>query len=282
MKKSLIPALVIAAGVSAQAQYSAWLPAEQQFVATPGFTFSTFDRFWMGETKVDNPPNGKSLDQYVTYVSVEYGILANLAADVTVGYTWTDTDAFGGDSDDGLADTFLGLRYRLWDEFKHQDSWLPSVSVRVGGIIAGTYDEDQPFSAGDGASGFESSLLLAREICPGFGIYGDIGYRIRENDVPDDLFGAVGIYAGYKGVSATVAYRHVQGLSGPDIGDPGFGTSFGFPQVKEINQNIEVGLGYTDAGGRFYQVFYAHTLDGRNTGEKDIFGLSASLPFGGK
>jgi hypothetical protein len=314
LKRTLIPALALAAGVSAQAQYSAWLPEERQFIATPGFTYSTFDEFWMGDKKVKNPgvpapgpkpppekrlsrpkgvtppppsaaplvKDGESLDQYTGYISLEYGILRDLAADVTVGYTRTETDAFvlGGDSDDGLADTLIGLRYRVVNERDH-DAWVPSVALRVGGIIPGTYDENFPFSAGDGAAGVEGSLLLAKEICPGFGVFGDIGYRFREDDVPDDVFGSAGIYAGYRGFNGTVAYRHVQGTSGPDIGDPGFGTRFGFPEVKEISQNIEFGLGYTD-GERHYQVFYARTLDGRNTGERNIFGVSVSFVFGGE
>lgn len=283
MKNYLIPAIALAAGVSAHAQYTAWLPATQQVIVTPGFTYSTFDEFWMGTRKIDNPPNGKSLDQYTTYLGLEYGILENLAADLTVGYTWTETDAFGKDSDRGLADTSFGLRYRVLDEHNESaEPWWPSIAVRVGGIIPGSYDENFPFSAGDGAHAAEGSLLLAKEICPGFGVFGDVGYRIREADVPNDFLASGGIYAGYKGITATVAYRHVQGLSGPDIGDPGFGVRFGFPEVKEVSQNVEAGLGYTDAGGRFYQVFYAHTLDGRNTGERDIFGVSVSLPFGGQ
>jgi hypothetical protein len=281
MKRTLIPALALFAGLSAHAQLSAWPPNEQQFVVTPGFVYSTFDKFWVGDTRVDNPPNKKSLDQYITFLSLEYGILPDLAADVTVGYTWTETKAFGatGTRDDrGLADTYLGLRYRIWDERKHDGCLLPTLAVRVGGIIAGTYDENFPFSAGDGANGLEGSLLLAREICPGFGGFGEVGYRFRDDDVPNDFFASGGFYAGYAGFNATVAYRHVRGMSGKDIGDPGFT----FPELKEITHNVEFGLGYTDAGERHYQVFYARTIDGRNTGQKDIVGFSASFPFGGK
>ncbi len=281
MKRTLIPALALCAGISAHAQYSAWLPDERQFVVTPGFVYSTFDKFWVGDTRVDNPPNGKSLDQYITFLSVEYGILPDLAADLTVGYTWTDTKAFGASGtrdDNGLADTYFGLRYRIWDEQKHDECLLPTIAVRVGGIIAGTYDENFPFSAGDGAHGLEGSLLLAREICPGFGLFGDIGYRFRDEDVPNDFFASGGFYMGYAGFNATVAYRHVRGMSGTDIGDPGFT----FPELKEITHNLEFGLGYTDAGERHYQVFYARTIDGRNTGQKNIIGVSASFPFGGK
>jgi hypothetical protein len=49
-----------------------------------------------------------------------------LAADATLGYTATDTDAFGGNaSDSGLVDTALGQRYRLLDE---KDARCPCAS----------------------------------------------------------------------------------------------------------------------------------------------------------
>jgi hypothetical protein len=72
-----------------------------------------------------------------------------------------------------------------------------------------------------------------------------------------------------------LAYRHVQGLSGTDIGKP----DFTFPALKEINQIFEAGLGFRDSGGRYYQVFGAFNLGGRNTGDKTIIGVSATFPF---
>src|SRR6266404_4585118 len=108
---------------------------------------------WLPAThKVKTPPNGKSLDQYTGYVSLEYGIFENLAADATMGYTATSTDAFGGNaSDEGLSDTMLGLRYRLIDENNAPCRWAPTLAIRAGAVIAGSYDSNKPFSAGDGA-----------------------------------------------------------------------------------------------------------------------------------
>jgi len=266
---------------------SAWLPAEQQFIATPGFSFSTFDRFWMGRTKISNPPNGKSLDQYTGFVSLEYGILDNLAADATVGYTATDTDAFGGNaSDKGLADTMLGLRYRLLDEHNPSCPWAPTISLRAGAVIAGTYDSNKPFSAGDGAHAFEGSLLLGKAFGDsGFGLYGEIGYRVRESPVPDDIFGRAGAYQQLGPVTVAAGYRHVQSRSGLDIGGPGFdpaaGRSHGFPAVKEINQLFEGGVSFTDKAGRSYYFSFIKSIDGRNTGDKMVYLLTVSLPFGG-
>jgi hypothetical protein len=260
---------------SVSAQFSAWLPEAEQWILTPSYSYQTFDEFWLGRDKVELPDD---VTQHATLLTVEYGITEQLAADATIGYTWVNsTDAFGpGDNeDDGLADSTFGLRYKFLDQDRTGWPMWPSMAVRVGGIIAGTYEEDLPFSAGDGASGAEASLLLAREICPNFGLFGDVGYRYRDG-IPDDLFGSAGAYATWYGFTLSGAYRHVQGLSGDDIGDPGFS----FPEVKEIVQNVEAGLGYRDGGGRYYQFFYAHTIDGRNTGEKDIFGFSASFPIG--
>jgi hypothetical protein len=124
--------------------------------------------------------------------------------------------------------------------------------------------------------------LLGKAICPGFGLYGDVGWRIRTEDVPEDLFGAAGLYLTWKFATLNVGYRGVKGLSGPDIGGPGFLVTYGFPQTKEISQNIETALGITDKGGRYYQFFYAHTLDGRNTGQKNVFGAAIRFPFGTK
>jgi hypothetical protein len=52
--------------------------------------------------------------------------------------------------------------------------------------------------------------------------------------------------------------------------------------LKEINQLFEGAVGYTDTGGRHYQFTIAMSLDGRNTGDKLIYGFSIGLPFGGE
>lgn len=286
--KTLFPAsLALLTGTAACFGQSAWLPEQKQIKVTPGFSFSTFDEFWAGDKKVSNPPNGKSLNQYTGYIGLEYGILGNLAADATIGYTATDTDAFGGNaSDNGLMDTSLGLRYRLVDEFNASQTWMPTVTLRAGAVIPGTYDENAPFSAGDGAYAFEGSMLFGKAIGDtGFGLYGDIGYRWRESPVPDDIFGSAGVYKQIGPVTLAVGYRHIQGLSGIDIGgsdfNPALGPSHGFPAVKEINKLVEGGISFTDKGGRNYQFTVAGSVDGRNTGDKLVFGFNVTLPFGG-
>jgi len=277
MNKSLGWGLVAgwAMAATATAQHSVWLPGADRLVVTPSYVYQTFDEFWIGDEKVKLDGD---LWQHTAFLGFDYGITDDIALDATIGGVWSETDAgmLGGDqSDDGLTDTTIGIRQRFVDEQDVNKWWLPSLAVRVGAIIPGTYDENFPFSAGDGAFGAEASLIGGKTICPGFGMYGDVGYRYRDGHVPDDFFGSVGTYVSWKFLSATFGYRFTEGLSGPDIGDPGFT----FPKVKEISHNLEGSLGITDRGGRFYQVFYAHTIEGRNTGERDIFGGAISFTF---
>lgn len=270
---------------AAQAQLSAWLPDAQQLLATPAFTYSTFDEFWMGDTLVSPLKDaGEHLRQYSGFVVLEYGIFSNLAFDATVGYAATSATSVLGPGDEGLMDTNVGLRYTLFDGTVPNAKWIPTISVRLGGIIAGDYEANTPFAIGDGASGIEGSLLMAKEFgdC-GFGVFGDIGYRWRVDPVPADIFGTIGIYQRFAGFTASLAYRNTTALDGLDIGGPGFdpsmGPEYGFPALKEVNQILAGGLGYTDGGGRTYLLTVGANLDGRNTGDKLIVGAFISIPF---
>jgi hypothetical protein len=171
-------ALILAA--SASAQFSAWLPETRQIIVTPSYSYQTFDEFWLARDKVELPDN---VSQHTTLLTVEYGVSERLAADATVGYTWVNsTEAFGpGDADDeGLTDSTFGLRYKFLDQDREGWPMWPSIAVRIGGIIEGAYDENLPFSAGDGASGAEASLLFSQEIGLNLGLFGDAGYRYRD------------------------------------------------------------------------------------------------------
>lgn len=278
-----LAALLLAPAALAQ---GAWLPDAQQIIATPAFTYSSFDEFWAGDTLVSPLKDAdESLRQYSGFVVLEYGILPKLAADATVGYAATSSTTVLGPGDDGLMDTNLGLRYELVDGQAPDAGWIPTVSVRLGGIIAGDYDANTPFAIGDGASGIEGSLLLAKEFGDtGFGAFGNIGYRWRVDPVPADIFGSVGIYQRIAGFTVSFTYWNTSALNGLDIGGPGFdpgaGADSGFPALKEVNHIVSGGVGYTDAGGRNYLITIGNNVGGRNTGDKFIVGAFISLPFG--
>jgi hypothetical protein len=284
--KLALASLVLLMAAAAFGQYSAYLPAQNQLLISPTYVFQTFDEYWASDKKQDL---GTRQHQNSGFVTFEYGLVPTIALDVTLGYTSAKFE--DGPEDDGLADTTIGARWKFLEnsEAPSSDGTLltfahaPTLAVRAGAIIEGTYDENFAFSAGDGASGFETSLLLGMEICTGFGIYGDIGWRTRNHSVPDDLFGSIGAHFKMKGFSLSGGYRHVQGLDGGNIGSPKFVAGvYGFPQVKEINQLVEASLGYTDRGGRYYSLFGAKNVDGKNTGDKWIGGVSLTFPIGGR
>ncbi len=270
---------------------SAFLPSEGELVATPGYLYSTYDKFWAGKTEVSVlKDNNASFDQHNGFVAFEYGLTPRIALDATVGYVYATTGhftGFGRTSTDGLADTSFGLRYLLVDGATKTDSWIPNVAVRAGGIAEGSYNVQYsaPLNAGDGASGVEGSLIATKVYSKlGTGYFAEIGFRHRAELVQDDIFGSVGIFQefsriGLKGFSISVAYRQTEALSGGDIGGPGFGSTYGFPQVREISKAAEVGVAYTDAGRRSYQFTFAQKFDGRNTGEGSLFLFSISLPL---
>ena len=267
MHKSVSCLAGLMAAWSAAAQsYSVWLPAPKELVVSPGYVHGTFSEYWGGREKADLAGEFR---QHKALFSLEYGLSEKVALDLRAGYVWRSIE---DDSDNGVADTAFGARYRWIDEETIILPYVPSVGVRVGGIVEGTYDENFPFGEGDGASGAEVSLLLGKAIGSHFGWFGDVGYRYRNHDVPDEFLASTGVYATYKFVTAHVGYRHVQSLSGRDIGEAPF------PELKEINQTFETGLGFTE-GKRYYQLFYARTLHGRNTGAKDIFGVAVGFGF---
>ena len=273
----LLVGVVLLASVPAYSQ-SAYLPLEGRFSVSGSYIFETFDEFWAGRKKMDLPDD---IHQHTVSVGLEYGLLDDVALDLTLGYTRTSFSPV--DDLDGLNDTTLGVRWRMFDEFRYDSPYVPTLTLRLGGIIEGSYDTvttGAPNSPGDGASGVETSLLFGKIFGPtDISLTGDVGYRYRDSKVPDDFFVSVGldkIFLEY--LLAGFRYRHTQGLSGIDIGAPGFDPSR-FPEVKEISDNVQAEFGYLGARGQYFGLIAAWTIAGRNTGKKLILGPVVSFPF---
>ncbi len=263
-----------------QAQYSAYLPEPGLLLLTPQYLYQSFNHLHAGTAKFTLADLGYQgrLKQHTVQASLEYGVHPDWAFDLSFGHV---SVRFPARNQDGMTDTGIGVRYRLHDEFKTHNG-LPTVALRVGAIVAGSYKVYTglpPSNPGDGASGVETSLLLGKSLGKsGINLYGDIGFRHRGQGVPEDLFGTAGVaWEATRWLMFTAAYRHEQGLSGIDI--LGVGFTGDFRVVKEVNQIAEFGVVFTDRHGRSLNLFSAISLDGRNTGDKTIFGVSATLPF---
>ncbi|MFN7925406.1 MAG: hypothetical protein U0Q16_35230 [Bryobacteraceae bacterium] len=263
MRLSTISALCLAAG-ALEAQYSVWTPGPGQAVVTPVFVTQSFRDIWMGShpMRLDD-----SVGQRTVLASFEVGMTNRIALDFTSGYSRVNSAAFGGPmADSGLTDTLLGVRWRL-----HRD-----LAIRVGGVVRGTYTPNYPFSAGDGGSGAEFSVLGGHTFGEsGFSMFGDAGYRVRTRGVPPDVFGSAGVAKWLGAFALSGTYRQARGLTGQDIGDPGFT----FPQLREVHHTVEGGLTLHRGGSRSYQLFAARTFQGRNTGRKTVVGMAVSFGF---
>lgn len=273
---TLIISLSIFEFVAAQPS-SPWLLPERKANFSVSYVYQNYQDFWLGPNKNRLPDD---ITQNSVFFGLEYGVTDFVALDFATGYSKASFDPPREPTPDidGLYDTQLGVRFRLLDEFDTPGA--PTISVRAGAIIQGNYEASNVHSPGDGASGGEISLLVGKTWAePGVALSGELGFRDRNENVPADFFCSLGLSKTFLGRgSLSAAYRRNQGLSGLDIGGPGFSPDK-FPQVKEVNDNLEFGIGVTDEGGRYYGFLVGRTVDGRNTGQKTAIGLTFSQPF---
>ncbi len=252
---------------------SAWLPEPSRWEVALSYTFETFDEFYGAGQKMDYP---ERIDQHTAGIFLDYGLRSNIALDLRLGYVRT-TDK--GRTEDGLMDTLIGLRWKLVDEFSQGREWMPSIALRLGGVIEGNYEVGFPSAVGDGASGFSGSLLFGKTFPKGFGAIGEVGYLWRNKNVPEEYFVTSGIFRRFgQRLDLSLSYRLRRSVSGLDIGGPGF-TASRFPELKEIAHNLDFTFGWAGKSGRYYSFTLARTIDGLNTGDKTIVSLAASFSY---
>lgn len=274
--------LGIALAHSAAAQYSAFLPDRGGWVLSPSYTYQTFDHFWAGSRRLALSDLGLRGDliQHTFQMVTEYGMTRRMSLDASVGYVQTRLPAR---NQHGLTDSTFGVRFQLLKERRVRPN-QPTIAVRVGGIVEGTYDLHlglPPTHPGDGASGVESAVLFGKRLGrTGLTAYGDFGIRERAEGVPTDLFGSAGLgYGPCPWLALNVAYRHEQSLSGVEILGTGF--TGNWQVVREINRLLEVGITFLlPRTGVSWSTFVSWNLSGRNTPDKTVIGTYLSLGFG--
>ena len=251
------------------------LPKGESYFST-AFYHQSFDRFYAGSNLGGNP-GGREIERQQFRISADFGIAERLAADVSIGYFDTSSATVGPftiGSQDGLADTYAGIKYALTTI--DQSSF--NSAVRLGITIPGDYQTGQLSAPGDDAFGVDLKVMIGRN----FGVM-DVeayaGYWAYEGAVPETL----GVGVTFKtylphGIWLESGYHYFDADGNLDIGGPGF-TPAKLPQVSEQGLRGEFAIGFGDTAKRYYRVSFSKVLDGRNIGREETIGISVSLPF---
>ncbi|MBM3814658.1 MAG: hypothetical protein FJW20_23785 [Acidimicrobiia bacterium] len=271
MRSRFLVLSLLAAASQAPGQF-VWQPAQGKVLITPSFYYDSFRGAYGGgpdRMKLASPVVFKT-----TLLGVEYGLTRNIALDATAGFVANASKrAFGSRTNDaGMTDTSIGVRWRLYSPPGR--SWAPSVGLRTGGVIHGTYRTNLPYSSGDGADAADASLLMGKTFGEsGWGTYADGGYRVRNRRVPDEIFASAGVFKNFGRYSLSGGVRSIQTTAGFNLFDPGFT----FPRLKERNRTVEGGISRAGDHNVVYQIFVAKTVEGRNTGDRLIVGMAITF-----
>lgn len=271
MLSKRLPLLALAAGLAAVSNLHANSPTVGEtgkLYFTPSISFQTFDEFYVGKTR---SPLGSDIDRTSFRLYFDYGLTENWAADGSIGYF--RTESAGGDQD-GLADTYLGVRRALTT----QANQGVDVAVRLGFTVPGDYETGQLSTPGDDAYGADLKLLAGRSF-GGTRVEAAVGYAVNEGNVPEAFSYGVKVIQQIGGfIWIDAGYRAFESNGDLDIGGPGF-TFPRLPEVSERGEIVEVGIAASDAGGRYYRVYASELVDGENIGREKTFGASVTFAF---
>jgi hypothetical protein len=273
-QRAITIALTIAAGSAFASDQSPWVNSAGSGRIGLGYGDQSADRFYAGDTELELPAD---LTMQTTFVSASYGITDRLSIDAQLAYGETDfpvnpvLSPQGGLS--GITDSKIGLRYAFYNDNG------AALTLRAAAIIEGDYETGAISSLGDGGSGAEVAFLAGKAFESGAAISGELGYRTRGNDVPDDWFGAVtGSYAFNDHFGAYVGYQFVRADGDLDIGAPGFSPAR-FPEVDEEYDLVHGGLNINFNEHWGAGAGYGRKIDGRNTAKSDFWNVSLTYSF---
>jgi len=268
--------------LSSLADGSPWLPIPHSGTVNLSYVFQTADEFYRAAQKSSTPAGGQDIDQHTLWLNVNYGLSEEVALDLKMGYAKSeyvvDPPRSFDESLNGLSDSSIGLTWRLVDE-DISEIGLPSVAVRAAWIVAGDYETGSIHSIGDGANGVEGSLIVGKIFAERVALSGELGYRQRSQDVPNDVFFNLGAYfIVTPKLTGSLEYKLNNAVSGLDIGAPGFSPAR-FPELKEESEIIGVGVSYNATNTLNLGLNLATVIDGRNTNDTNAIGLSVAYAF---
>ena len=260
---------------------SPWLPIPQQFLVTGSIVDQSASDAYIGKTKLPlTAITGGAASKFkrtTTAVRLDYGLTDALALDVSLGYAKVKAGA--ADSDSGLADSTIGLRWRALDEY--ESPRLPTVTLRAGAILKGSYEGARLAALGNNENGIEIAAIIGKQLTAAIALWGSVGVQDRAGGVPNATFYELGArWRIVPGLNATLAYAGKQYGGNLDIGGPGFSPDR-FQQVRAERQLLKLGVGYAIAGNQGVNLsLQSFVGDGRNTPRDNrIIGVAYTVGF---
>ena len=270
-----------ALSVSALAQSNApWLPIPGSGSISAGYVNQSGDSAYIGDQKLPiRTITGGAAERYkrdTISLKFAYGITDAVSVDAAVVHSKTSIGA--ADNSSGIADSVLGVNWRVLDEFERRS--LPTITLRLTGILNGSYDGARLAGLGKDANGYGLSLLIGRQFTPRFSAWGGLGFEKRDNGVPTarffDLNAAYGVLPK---LTLSAGYTNKKFGGDLDIGGPGF-TPAAFQKVKEERETVRVGASYALTGKQSIGLSLGQAIRGRNTVKDDrIIGANYSIGF---
>ncbi len=298
----LVAASLILSSSLAVADGTVWLPAPGTGSVSVTYVSQEADELWPGNAKDSVPLPFQGLEQDTWLFSGTYGLTDELALDANVG-TSEVSPTHGRPiprSTDGRTDLEIGMTWRFRDEIV---SGGPSMAVRAGVIIAGNYEVGGrgpaesdvmgnvalvgagPTAIGEGASGFELSGILGKQILDQLAISAEVGSRHRAEDIPRETFMNLNAYFIATQNLVFSAQYHIQRSGGdinigPPPGPGAHGTYWEFfPQVAEDISRLSFG-GTVVFDTMSVSLHWFDVLDGSNTADFSALGGTFTYNFG--
>ena len=284
---TLVVTIMTAIGSSAFADgVSPWLPAPGAGFLSLSYVSQNAREYYRSDQSPPKnrktPGNGTNLGQHTIWVNGMYGLSDEIAIDFRVGAarSYASAGPTGGQNKyTGVTDSNIGVTWRLVDELVKP--LFPSIALRGGAIIAGSYETGSINAIGDGANGLEVSALAGKYFAERFAVSGEIGYRVREEDVPSDVFANVsgGVRVGDK-VGLSINYKMINAQSGLQIGVAPFPEMpHRFPEVEEDIHFVSGTVNYDVSDSANLGFTYGEVIAGRNTAKSKVFSVTMGYMF---
>ena len=274
---SILAAMPLAAFAESD---SPWLPIPGQFSLGLNHTEQSGNDAYIGSMQLPlraiTSGGASKYTRSTTTLRLDYGLSDSLSLDASLGTARVKVGA--ADSDSGMTDSVLGLRWRVLDEYENPA--LPTLTLRAAAILKGSYDGGRLAAVGKDANGFEVAVVLGKQITPAIALWAEVGVQDRSGKVPNATFYELGARLRFApGWSASLGYGAKKFSGNLDIGGPGFSPGR-FQEVREERGVAKLAIGYALAGNQGLALNLAKAVSGRNTVKDDqIVGLSYTFAF---